>query len=36
MELLLVMLVLLLVDLAAIRGGADSRPSFYDRPARSI
>ena len=35
MELLLVMLVLLLVDLAAIHAGADSRPSFYDRPARS-
>ena len=36
MEPLLVMLVLLVVDLAAIHAGADSRPSFYDRPARSI
>ena len=36
MEPLLVMLVLLVVDLAAIHAGADSRPSFYDRPARSM
>jgi hypothetical protein len=36
MEVLLVMLLLLLVDLAAIHAGADSRPSFSDKPARSI
>ena len=36
MELLFVMLLVLLVDLAAIHAGADSRPSFYDKPARSI
>jgi len=36
MELLLITLLMLLVELAAIRGGADSRPSFDDKPARSI
>jgi hypothetical protein len=36
MEVLLVMVLLLLVDLAAIHAGADSRPSFNDKPARSI
>ncbi len=36
MELLLVMLVVGLVELAALRTGADSRPTFYDKPARSI
>jgi hypothetical protein len=36
MELLFVVLLVALVDLAAIRSGADSRPSFYDTPARSI
>jgi len=36
MELVFVVLLVVLVDLAAIRSGADSRPSFYDKPARSI
>jgi hypothetical protein len=36
MELLLVVLVVLLVELAAIHGGADTRPSFNEKPARSI
>jgi hypothetical protein len=36
MELLFVVLLVVLVDLAAIRSGADSRPSFNDKPARSI
>jgi len=36
MELLFVVLLVALVDLAAIRSGADSRPSFYDKPERSI
>jgi hypothetical protein len=36
MEVLFVVLLVVLVDLAAIRSGADSRPSFNDKPARSI
>lgn len=36
MEIVVVVLLVVLVDLAAIRSGADSRPSFYDMPARSI
>ena len=36
MEMLVVVLLVVLVDLAAIRSGADSRPSFDDMPARSI
>ena len=36
MEVLLVVLLVVLVDLAAIHNGADSRPSFNDKPARSI
>jgi len=34
--LLVVLLVILVVDLAAIHAGADSRPSFNEKPARSI
>ena len=36
MEMLVVVLLVVLVDLAAIRSGVDSRPSFNDKPARSI
>ena len=36
MEVLFVVLLVVLVDLAAIRSGADSRPSFDEKPARSI
>jgi hypothetical protein len=36
MEMLVVLLLFLLLDLAAIRSGADSRPSIKDRPVRSI
>lgn len=36
MELLVVLLLVMVLDVAAIRAGADSRPSFYDKPARSI
>lgn len=36
MVLLVIVLLLVLVDLAALRSGADSRPSLEDRPARAI
>jgi hypothetical protein len=36
MGLLLVLLLFVLLDLAAIRSGADSRPSIKDCPVRSI
>lgn len=36
MEVLFVVLLVVLVDLAAIRSGVDSRPSFDEKPARSI
>ena len=36
MELLLVLLAILAIDLAALRGGADTRPRFHEEPTRSI
>jgi hypothetical protein len=36
MALLVILLLLVTLDLAAVRAGADSRPTIQDRPVRSI